>query len=68
MNYFKLGLVITYSSWFLAWILIVVKLDWFFFLIFLLFGLGLSGIIIWVIMIPELNKLERKIKNLKNKK
>ena len=54
----KIGCIVSLVSWFVSWIILAIKLDWVLFICFVLYGLGLSGIIIWFIMIPELNKLK----------
>ena len=64
-KWFRAGVIITWVSWFISWILIITQLDWLFFFIFLLFGLGLSGFVIWIIILPRLIESEREIEILK---
>ena len=45
-----LGIIITWVSWIAAWIILYIKLDVVTYIGFILFALGLSGLIIWVLV------------------
>ena len=59
----KWGIWVSICAWFISWIILVIKLNFWTSLGFLLYGFGLSGMIIWLFvpkMILALKELEKK--------
>ena len=60
----KIGIIISIIAWWLSWIILVFKLDMITYIGFMLYGLGLSGIIIFI-FVPEIYQM---LKNKENNK
>lgn len=72
-SYYKAGLITSFLSYMASYILMLIFFGWKLALIFLLFAMGLSGIIIWHILLPliyenmiKIDKLKKKGKKKKN--
>jgi len=60
---FMPGVYVSLISWISAWIILVIKLDFWTLAGFVLYGVGLSGLIIWIFvpkMILLLKQIERR--------
>lgn len=53
INTFKVGLGISLVSWIISWIILSIKLDTLTLIGFVLYGLGLSGLIIYL-FVPKI--------------
>jgi len=59
-------LVISIISWTASWIILSFKLDFLTSIAFILYGLGLSGIIFWILVPQMINLMnEKKVKKVK---
>jgi len=59
---FIIGITISLTSWFAAWMILAIKLDAWTFIGFILYGLGLSGLIIYVFIPKVIDIMMKKTK------